>query len=179
MDKDRNDRSLSTKSTTQVTAAEGAGAAQNARHQQWIRERRQARLMALQSLFEIDVTGHLPGVVIDERLNEISREEHGDFVQGKEFLRWLVGGVIKHQSVLDELIHKYAPEWPVDQLAAIDRNILRLAIYEMGSQGSDTPPKVVINEAVELAKTFGGDSSPRFVNGVLGSALDEAMRKPF
>lgn len=78
---------------------------------------------------------------------------------------------------LDTIIKKYAPDWPVDQLAIIDRNILRLALFEIGCHDSDTPPKVVINEAVELAKTFGGDSSPRFVNGVLGSALDEVFRK--
>jgi len=117
--------------------------------------------------------------VVDARLVDAHTEEPGDFTQGDRFLRWLVSGVAKNQLPIDHLIGKYAPEWPVDQLAVVDRNILRLAIFEMGCQESDTPPKVVINEAVELGKTFGSDSSPRFINGVLGSALDEAMRKPF
>ncbi len=80
---------------------------------------------------------------------------------------------------LNRLIGKYAPEWPVEQLAIVDRNILRMALFELGATEATTPPKVVINEAVELAKLFGSDSSPRFVNGVLGSALAEVQRKLF
>ncbi len=90
-----------------------------------------------------------------------------------------MSGVVQHLEALNTFITKYAPEWPVDQLAIIDRNILRLAFFEIGAQDSDTPPKVVINEAVELAKVFGSDSSPRFVNGVLGSALDEIRKQKF
>jgi N utilization substance protein B len=146
---------------------------------QWIRERRQARQLALQVLFEIDVTDHLPGAALDERLADERANGAGDFIQGERFLRWLVSGIIKQKAALDAMMQKYAPEWPVDQLAVIDRNVLRLALYEIGSHEADTPPKVVINEAVELGKLFGSDSSPRFINGVLGSALDEAMRKPF
>ena len=138
-----------------------------------IHQRRRAGL-AIQALFEIDSAGHAPGFVVDERLAYTNPGE-----QGAQHLRWLVSGVVRNRSRLDELIAKYAPEWPVDQLAIIDRNILRLALFEIGSQESDTPPKVVINEAVELAKLFGSDSSPRFVNGVLGSALQEAGRKTF
>jgi N utilization substance protein B len=135
--------------------------------------------LALQALFEIDIVQHPAGVVLDERLATVAEDEYNNFAEGARFLRWLVSGVIRHRPVLDAMIQKYAPDWPVDQLAFVDRNILRLAIFEMGGQESDTPPKVVINEAVELAKTFGSDSSPRFVNGVLGSALNEAMHKPF
>jgi N utilization substance protein B len=145
----------------------------------WIRERRHARQLALQALFEMDVTGHQAGAVIAERLADWGGAEGDAFSQGEPFLRWLVSGVLKHRAELDALIQRYAPEWPVDQLAVVDRNILRLALYELGCHDADTPPKVVINEAVELGKTFGGDSSPRFINGVLGSALDEALRKPF
>jgi N utilization substance protein B len=148
-------------------------------HQQWIRERREARRLALQALFEIDIAEHPAGVVLDERLAAVAKEEYDNFAEGTRFLRWLVSGVVRHKPILDQMIQKYAPEWPVDQLAFVDRNILRLAIFEMGGQESDTPSKVVINEAVELAKTFGSDSSPRFINGVLGSALSEALRKPF
>ncbi|RIK43522.1 MAG: transcription antitermination factor NusB [Chloroflexi bacterium] len=149
-------------------------------HQQhWIRERRRARQLALQALFEMDITGHQAGAVIAERLADRGGAEFEGFSQGESFLRWLVSGVVKHKTALDALIQKYAPEWPVEQLAVVDRNILRLALFELGCRDADTPPKVVINEAVELGKTFGSDSSPRFVNGVLGSALDEALRKPF
>jgi N utilization substance protein B len=146
---------------------------------EWIRERRRARRLALQALFEIDVSRHRPGDVVDSRLADARAEEPAEFSHGAEFLRWLVSGVIEHKPALDKMIQGYAPDWPVDQLAVVDRNILRLAIFEMGSHDADTPPKVVINEAVELGKLFGSDSSPRFINGVLGSALDEAMRKPF
>ena len=143
-------------------------------HQQLIQQRRLARKLAVQALFEIDSVGHLPGPVVDERLAYSFPGE-----QGAEHLRWLVSGVVKHLQMLNALIAKYAPEWPVDQLAIIDRNILRLAFFEIGARNSDTPPKVVINEAVELAKVFGSDSSPRFVNGVLGSALDEVRKQEF
>lgn len=160
-------------SENSAESAELRKAAVSERYRQ-IHERRQARRLALQAMFEIDSAGHAPGDVIQERLMYMNPGDHG-----ATFLRWLVVGVVKNLPQLDRLIGKYAPEWPVDQLAIIDRNILRLALFELGSSESDTPPKVVINEAVELAKLFGGDSSPRFVNGVLGSALDEAGEKLF
>lgn len=127
--------------------------------------RRKARTVALQALFEIDIVGHHPEVVLRERLAEdpLPRE-------GEEFTRLLVMGVLSHLRELDSIIGKYAPAWPVEQMSIIDRNILRMAIFELGYVDS-TPPKVAINEAVELAKAFGSDSSYRFVNGVLGSVL--------
>lgn len=131
-----------------------------------IRQRRQAREVALQALYEIDAVQHKPGFVVDERLRESAMGEYG-----AAFLRWLISGVVRNQAELDQLIGELAPDWPVKQLAVIDRNILRLALYEIGAESSDTPPKVVINEAVELAKLYGSDSTPRFVNGVLGAAL--------
>lgn len=143
-------------------------------HQKLIQQRRQARKLAVQALFEIDSVGHAPGPVVDERL---TFSHPGDV--GVTHLRWLVSGVIHHLTTLNALIAKYAPEWPVEQLAIIDRNILRLALFEIGAEDSTTPPKVVINEAVELAKVFGSDSSPRFINGVLGSALDEVRQLKF
>jgi len=139
-----------------------------------IRQRKQARRVAVQALFEIDSVGHKPGVVIDERL---AAENFDD--EGVQFLRWLVSGVLRNQEAMDAIIARHAPEWPVNQLAIIDRNILRLAFYELGAHDGDAPPKVVINEAVELAKTFGGDSTPRFVNGVLGAGLKDVSGKPF
>jgi N utilization substance protein B len=88
-----------------------------------------------------------------------------------EFTRQIIFGVTPLTLQLDELIAKYAPEWPLDQIAAIDRNILRIAFWEFAVQ-RETPIKVAINEAVELAKQFGSDSAPRFVNGVLGSLAE-------
>lgn len=135
-------------------------------HQELIKQRQQARVVALQALYEIDSVHHQPGRVLDERLADSALPP-----AGATFLRWLVSGVVRHLAEIDRLIEQFAPEWPVDQLAIIDRNVLRLAFFEIGSKESDAPHRVVINEAVELAKTFGSDSSPRFINGVLGSAL--------
>lgn len=131
-----------------------------------VKTRRKARAAALQALFEIDLTRHRPDTVISARLEDMDLPEEGAL-----FLRQLVMGVVERKEALDGVISRFAPEWPVDQLAVIDRNILRMALYEL-SVGS-TPIKVAINEAVELAKTFGSDAAPRFVNGVLGSAAAE------
>ena len=134
--------------------------------------RHKARITALQALYEIDCTTHPPGVVIEQRLAQTELPE-----TGQNFARALVQGVGQHRVQLDTHIKKYAPEWPVDQIAIIDRNILRLAIYEL-LINDDTPVKVAINEAVELAKTFGSDSSSRFINGVLGTLVArEAPRR--
>jgi N utilization substance protein B len=127
--------------------------------------RHKARIVALQALYEVDCAGHASAVVIERRLQQMQLPEAGE-----EFARNLAQGVIDRLAWLDELIGRYAPEWPVDQIAIIDRNILRIAIYEI-MVGRDTPVKVAINEAVELAKTFGSDSSGRFVNGVLGTLV--------
>ena len=130
-----------------------------------VQARRQARISALQALYEIDTTAHHAGDVIAYRLEDAPLP-----AEGEEFLRNLVTGVLKHRNQLDFLIHKYAPAWPVSQIAVVDRNILRIALYEL-SGASGTPPKVAINEAVDLAKMFGSDNSSRFVNGVLGTAV--------
>ena len=130
-----------------------------------MRVRHRARIAALQALFEIDCAHHHPAVVIQRRLDDVMLPE-----AGAGFARELVDGVGTHQVELDTLIGRYAPEWPVEQIALIDRNILRLAIFEILLR-NDTPVKVAINEAVELAKEFGSDSSGRFVNGVLGSLV--------
>ena len=127
--------------------------------------RHQARIAALQALFEIDCAHHNPAAVIERRLNDVPLPE-----AGAHFAQDLVQGVSKEREQLDFLIGRYAPEWPVDQIAIIDRNILRMAIYEILVR-NDTPVKVAINEAVELAKEFGSDSAGRFVNGVLGSLV--------
>ncbi len=127
--------------------------------------RHRARIVALQALFEIDCAGHNPTMVIQRRLEDSGLPE-----SGVRFAQELVQGVNTHQERLDTLIGRYAPEWPVDQIAIIDRNVLRIAIYELLLR-NDTPTKVAINEAVELAKEFGSESSGRFINGVLGSLV--------
>ena len=125
--------------------------------------RRRARILALQALYEIDTTEHPPGAVFDQRLGEDPLPE-----DGAGFARELITGVLQHKTNLDQMIQEYAPEWPVDQMAVVDRNVLRIAIYEFHISKL-TPVKVAINEAVELAKLFGSDSAPRFINGVLGA----------
>ena len=127
--------------------------------------RHQARVVALQALYEIDCTAHAAALVVEQRLLEADLPE-----SGKTFARDLAMGVNENQEWLDSLIARYAPEWPVNQIAIIDRNVLRLAVFEI-LIGKDTPVKVAINEAVELAKQFGSDSSGRFVNGVLGTLV--------
>ena len=131
---------------------------------------RSARISALQALYELDTTDHLASTVIAHRLNYEPLPPDGE-----AFLRRLISGVVRNRSHLDALIQKYAPAWPVDQIAVVDRNLLRIALYEL-SEAMATPPKVAINEAVDLAKTFGSDNSSRFINGVLGSALSDKDR---
>jgi N utilization substance protein B len=128
-----------------------------------MKPRRHARMVALQVLYETDAVAHPLAQVLEQRLAEEPLPP-----EGQAFARRLVCGVMRHLALLDTWIARFAPEWPVNQLAIIDRNVLRLALFELAG-GGDAPVKVVINEAVELAKTFGSDSSPRFVNGVLGS----------
>lgn len=128
-----------------------------------MKSRTRARYVALQALYEIDVSDHAVGTVIQARLAE-------DSLDGKaaEFTRQIVIGVRSLVEDLDRFIAEHAPEWPLDQVAIIDRNIIRIALWEF-AVNEKTPVKVAINEAVELSKIFGSDSAPRFVNGVLGS----------
>jgi transcription antitermination protein NusB len=132
--------------------------------------RHKSREIALQGLYEIDLTGHgAPEVMA--RL----AEGMGLTSENLEFALQLVQGVLANRNKIDESIHRFAPAWPLTQMAAIDRNILRLAIFEL-LLDNVVPVKVAINEAVELAKSFGGDSSPRFINGVLSSVSNLAAR---
>ena len=131
-----------------------------------MKPRTRARSLALQVLYEVDITNPPPADVYKSRLEESQLSD--DLT---EFARVIVFGVLPLTHDLDQLIAKYAPEWPFDQVAAIDRNILRMALWEF-AVFHETPLKVAINEAVELAKLFGADSAPRFVNGVLGALAD-------
>jgi N utilization substance protein B len=128
-----------------------------------MKPRTRARSVALQALYEIDITGHLPAVVIQERIEDLKLEP-----ELAEFSRQIVLGVWPIVELLDQFIAVHAPEWPLDQVAVIDRNLIRISLWEFAIY-KKTPVKVAINEAVELAKMFGSDSTPRFVNGVLGS----------
>jgi len=130
-----------------------------------VKARHQARVLALQALYEIDCANHPLGIVVEQRLDEADASR-----VAVKFYRHLVLGVMKNKTVLDSFIHQYAPEWPLEQMAYVDRNILRMAILEFAID-NETPVKVAINEAVELAKTFGSDSAPRFINGVLGTLV--------
>jgi transcription antitermination protein NusB len=132
-----------------------------------VKPRRRARIVALQVLFEVDLTGHSPTLALSERLLEQAMPEAGEM-----FARRVVQEALDHRDTLDAIIQRIAPEWPLEQMAPVDRNILRLAALEL-LYGNDTPPKVAINEAVELAKLFGSESSGRFVNGVLGTLLNQ------
>jgi N utilization substance protein B len=137
-----------------------------------VRIRRRARIIAIQALYELDLTNHSPVVVIQRRI-----EDKAFPPEAVPFVRHLVFGVLQYKEHLDSLIQRYAPEWPIEQMAPIDRNVLRMALFEFSVDGQ-TPVKVAINEAVELAKLFGSDSAPRFVNGVLGSLAGEDLPIP-
>jgi len=126
----------------------------------------------MQSLYEWDFRGrkqeNLPGI-IDRNVKEFAAG-----LEDTTFVSQLVDGVMKHLSELDKIIEKAAPQWPLEQIAVVDRNVLRLGLYELlfGNR-EEVPPKVAINESIELAKSFGGDSSGKFVNGVLGAVYKE------
>jgi transcription antitermination protein NusB len=129
------------------------------------------RIVALQTLYEYEFRTQSGDQSVDvaEVLGR-NLERYEDAIDDTKFVETLVKGVIKEQSNLDEKIQPIAPDWPIDQIARIDRNILRVGVYELLHQAEVVPPKVAINEAVELAKAFGSDNSSKFVNGVLGTA---------
>ncbi|MEK7582882.1 MAG: transcription antitermination factor NusB [Patescibacteria group bacterium] len=131
-----------------------------------------SRSIAMQSLYEWDFKGqHL------EALDDITQHNVAEFAPGMEsgkFIKDLVHGAVSKLGEIDDIIQKAAPQWPIDQIAMVDRAVLRLGIYELLFGNHDeVPPKVAINESIELAKTFGGDSSGKFVNGVLGTIYRE------
>lgn len=132
--------------------------------------RRKARAIALQALYEVDAVGREAEAVVARRLAEGEQSE-----ENNAFVRELVGGVIQNKDEIDGNIQRFAPAWPIEQIAMIDRNILRLAIFEILFDNR-VPVKVAISEAVELAKSFGSDNSAKFVNGVLGSVSALASR---
>lgn len=137
-----------------------------------MKQRRRARCLILEVLYEYDLVSHDALAVFQRRLNEqIEEDEERLGNNAIEFSRQLLVGLLDFQPQIDLLIARYAPEWPLEQIAVIDRNILRIAIYEI-LVDANTPIKVAINEAVEMAKLYGSDSAPRFVNGVLGTLTE-------
>ena len=133
-------------------------------------ERRKARTLALKALYEVDSVGHEADGILSRILADGGLSE-----ENNTFVRELVSGVSQNKEKIDQNIRNFAPAWPIEQLPVVDRNILRLAIFEI-LLDNRVPVKVAINEAVELAKSFGSESSPRFINGVLGSVSAIADR---
>jgi transcription antitermination protein NusB len=164
-----------------VNLRDGVPAGSAARPARGWGSRRLARILAFQVLYEVDLAHHQPGSVLN-RLVTMDLGLTGDlddidYVHGPldpevdAYARELIGGVLRQRAEIDREIQQRAPAWPLRQMSVVDRTILRLGLYECRFQHGIVPVKVAINEAIELAKLFGSESLPRFVNGVLGSAV--------
>jgi len=133
------------------------------------------RTIALQSLYEWDFYKQEKDL---EKIVARNLQEFGPGIDEPDFLWRLIHGVIEHMKGIDAIIEKAAPEWPLDQIAIIDRNVLRIGLYELlYADKNEVPPKVAINEAIEVAKNYGGMNSPKFVNGVLGTVFREIINE--
>lgn len=131
-----------------------------------------SRSIAMQSLYEWDFFGKKEGVL--DKVVEKNIKEYGPGLEDPAFVWQVIKGVQEHMPKIDKIIEKAAPEWPLDQITIVDRNVLRIGLFELLYANKDeVPPKVAINEAIELAKTFGGESSGKFINGVLGTVYKE------
>ena len=132
------------------------------------------RIIALQSLYEYDFRKS-EKLDIDD-ITKRNLEQYKQVIEDTDFIYDLVHGVLKQQAKIDKIIAPAAPEWPVEQIAMMDKIVLRLGVYELLMK-KDVPPKVVINEAVELSKSFGGENSSKFINGVLGTVYRENTKE--
>jgi len=131
-----------------------------------------SRSIVLQSLYEWDFSGKKPKNL--EGIIKKNIKEFGPGLEDETFVWQLINGIVSKFSDLDKIIEKAAPEWPIEQITIVDRNILRIGLYELlYTDKKEVPPKVAMNEAIELAKTFGGESSGKFINGVLGTVYKE------
>jgi len=134
-----------------------------------------ARTIILQSLYEWDFYEHktdLPNII------ERNMKEFGPGIDEPDFVWKIAKGVIENIKEIDEIIKRVAPEWPINQIAIVDRNVLRIGLYELlHADPAEVPPKVAINEAIEIAKNYGGQNSPKFINGVLGTVYRELEAK--
>lgn len=131
-----------------------------------------SRSIAMQSLYEWDFNGKKPDSL--DKIVERNIKEYGPGLEDASFIGQLIKGVMDHIAQIDKIIEKSAPEWPLEQITIVDRNVLRIGLYELlYADKEEVPPKVAINEAIELAKSFGGESSGKFINGVLGTVYKE------
>ncbi len=135
------------------------------------------RILALQTLYEHEFRHDCGDATTINDILTRNLDRYKDTVDDQEFIRKLVAGIYEHATELDTLLQPVAPEWPIDQIARVDRIVLRMGLFEL-IEGQDIPAKVVINEAVELAKAFGGDNSSKFINGVLGTLLKQHETEP-
>ena len=134
-----------------------------------------SRSIAMQSLYEWDFSGKKGDL---EKIVEKNVKEFAPGLEDQSLVWQIITGVVKYLPKIDKIIEKAAPEWPIDQITITDRNILRIGLFELiYSNKEEVPPKVAINEAIELAKSFGGESSGKFVNGVLGTVFKEMENK--
>ena len=134
-----------------------------------------SRSIVMQSLYEWDFSGQKRDL---KQIVEKNIKEFGPGLEDESFIWQLINGVIKHLSDINKIIEKAAPEWPLEQITIVDRNVLRIGLYELlFAKKEEVPPKVAINEAIELAKSFGGESSGKFINGVLGTVYKEIEQK--
>ncbi len=130
-----------------------------------------SRSIAMQSLYEWDFGKKEKDL---EEIVEKNIKEFGPGLENKSLIWQIITGIVKNINNIDKIIEKAAPEWPIDQITIVDRNILRIGLYELlYADKKEVPPKVAINEAIELAKSFGGESSGKFINGVLGTVYKE------
>jgi len=139
-------------------------------------KRHLARSIVMQTLYQWDFRGN-PTSTIPAIIDQNMEEFGVGLEDTKDFIKKTVDGVIENQKEIDGDMVEYAPHWPLEQMTLIDRNILRLGIYELKFNNEEIPPKVAINEAIELAKTYGGPSSGKFVNGILGAMYKKMENK--
>lgn len=133
-----------------------------------------ARSIAMQTLFEWDFNDQKNDDL--EKITKHNIDEYGAGIKEVDFIKNTIKGVIENQKKIDEVITKYAPQWPIDQITVVDRNVLRIGIYELQFTKEEIPPKVAINEAIEIAKNYGGPASGKFVNGVLGAIFNDIKK---
>jgi len=135
-----------------------------------------SRSIVMQSLYEWDFSGRKPEAL--RKIVEKNIKEFGPGLDDETFVWQLITGVVERLSQIDKIIEKAAPEWPIEQITIVDRNVLRIGLYELLYENKEeVPQKVAINEAIELAKTFGGENSGKFINGVLGTVYKEIEKK--
>lgn len=135
-----------------------------------------SRSIVMQSLYEWDFSGKKPDSL--KKIIERNIKEFGPGLEDESFVWQLINGLVKHLAEIDKIITKAAPEWPIEQITIVDRNVLRIGLYELlYAKKEEVPPKVAINEAIELAKSFGGESSGKFINGVLGTVYKEINKE--